>query len=84
MAHTQEVERQAEGIIGEMKEHAVQGAQQAAEKVREGYERIANRAGESYDQARQLVRARPAQSVTAALACGMLIGFVLGLTLASR
>lgn len=64
---------------------AVSGfAQQAGERLREGYGQVAGRFPEGYDRAQDLVRHNPGQSVAAAFGVGIVAGLVVGLALRSR
>jgi len=64
---------------------AVSGfAQQAGERLREGYGQVADRTYEGYDRAQDLVRHNPGQSVAAAFGVGIVAGIIVGLALRSR
>ena len=64
---------------------AVSGiAQQAGERLREGYGQVADRTHEGYDKAQDLVRQNPGQSVAAAFGVGIVAGIIVGLALRSR
>jgi uncharacterized protein YjbJ (UPF0337 family) len=64
---------------------AVRGyTQQAAGRLRDQYGDIADRAGEYYGQAEDVVRHNPGQSVAAAFGVGLVVGVVIGLALRSR
>jgi len=64
---------------------AVSGyAQQAGERLREGYGQFADRTHEGYDRAQDLVRHNPGQSVAAAFGVGIVAGIIVGLALRSR
>jgi ElaB/YqjD/DUF883 family membrane-anchored ribosome-binding protein len=64
---------------------AVSGlAQQAGERLREGYGQVADRTYEGYDRAQDLVRHNPGQSVAAAFGVGIVAGLIVGLALRSR
>jgi uncharacterized protein YjbJ (UPF0337 family) len=66
------------GRVGETVTHA---AQQAKERVREGYEQVRDSAAGGYERAGQLVSDRPMQSMAAVLGCGIVTGVVVGLLL---
>ena len=64
---------------------AVSGfAQQAGERLREGYGQVADRTYEGYDRAQDMVRHNPGQSVAAAFGVGIVAGIIVGLALRSR
>jgi len=64
---------------------AVSGyAQQAGERIREGYGQFSDRTREGYDRAQDLVRHNPGQSVAAAFGVGIVAGLIVGLALRSR
>ncbi len=64
---------------------AVSGiAQQAGERLREGYGQVADRTSEGYDRAQDLVRHNPGQSVATAFGVGIVAGLIVGLALRSR
>jgi len=64
---------------------AVSGyAQQAGERMREGYEQVSDRTREGYDRAQDLVRHNPGQSVATAFGVGLVAGLIVGLALRSR
>jgi len=84
-----------ERFLGELTSHGAsavsqaagavsQYAQQAGERFRDQYGQYADRAREGYDQAQDLVRHNPGQSVAAAFAVGLVAGVVVGLALKSR
>ncbi len=70
--------------VGQAADTARDYAQQAMGKIRDNYETAAGQARRTYDEAENYVRERPAQSVAAAFAAGVLIGLVVGLSLRSR
>jgi uncharacterized protein YjbJ (UPF0337 family) len=59
-------------------------AQQAGERIREGYGQVSDRALEGYDRAQDMVRHNPGQSVAAAFGVGLVAGLIVGLALRSR
>lgn len=61
-----------------------QYAQQAGDRLREQYGYISDQARERFDQAQDVVRHNPGQSVVAAFGIGMVAGIVVGLALRSR
>jgi len=73
----------AGSTIGRASEAAREYAQGAAESLREGYEQVSDQAQQGLENARELVRSRPAQSMGAVFAAGVLTGVCLGLLLHS-
>lgn len=65
-------------------ETARQYAEQATEAIRGATDQIRDRGMESYEQAQQMVRRRPAESVAIAFGTGLLVGLVVGLVASSR
>jgi uncharacterized protein YjbJ (UPF0337 family) len=59
-------------------------AHQAGGRIRENYENVAGQARERYEQAEDLVRHNPGQSVAAAFGIGIVAGLIVGLALRSR
>jgi uncharacterized protein YjbJ (UPF0337 family) len=59
-------------------------AQQAGERLRDRYGDVADQARERFDQAQDLVRHNPTQSVAAAFGVGLVAGLIVGLALRSR
>jgi uncharacterized protein YjbJ (UPF0337 family) len=63
---------------------AIRGSTQGAvEQVREQWHNLSDSAGAGYDQARQMVRARPAQSLAVVFGVGVGLGLLVGLALRS-
>jgi len=61
-----------------------QYAQHAGDRLREQYGHISDQARERFDEAQDIVRHNPGQSVLAAFGIGMVAGIVVGLALRSR
>lgn len=61
-----------------------QFAQQAGDRIRDGYGQVAGQARERYEQAEELVRHNPTQSVAAAFGIGIVAGLIVGLAFRSR
>jgi len=59
-------------------------AQQASDRLRDQYGNLTNQARDRYDQAQDVVRHNPGQSVAAAFGVGLVAGLVVGLALRSR
>jgi len=68
------------GALNRAKETARQYADRATERMRDA----ADRAREGYDEAQELVRRRPAESVAVAFGTGLLIGVIVGLIARSK
>lgn len=60
-------------------ETAREYARGAARSVREGYESLEQSVEEGYSEARQVVRARPVESVAAAFGAGLVAGVIVSL-----
>jgi len=54
-------------------------SQQAGEAISQGYEHVSAGLQEGYDQAGEVIKARPAESLSAAFAAGILAGIVVTL-----
>jgi uncharacterized protein YjbJ (UPF0337 family) len=72
------------GTISQAAEAVSSYAQQAGERLRERYGDYADQARERFDQAQDLVRHNPTQSVAAAFGVGLVAGLIVGLALRSR
>jgi uncharacterized protein YjbJ (UPF0337 family) len=72
------------GAISQAAEAVSSYAQQAGERLRERYGDYADQARERFDQAQDLVRHNPTQSVAAAFGVGLVAGLIVGLALRSR
>jgi ElaB/YqjD/DUF883 family membrane-anchored ribosome-binding protein len=59
-------------------------SQQAAGRLREGYGYVADHARERYEEAEDMVRHNPGQSLAAAFGVGLVVGVVVGLALRPR
>jgi uncharacterized protein YjbJ (UPF0337 family) len=68
---------QAAGQVG-------QYARYAGDQMREGYNRISDQFGRSYDYSQDMIRENPARSVATAFGVGVLLGVVVGMALRSR
>lgn len=58
---------------------ARQYAQQAGEAVNQGYEEVAERVQEGYEQAEEVIRSRPAESLSVAFGVGIITGILVTL-----
>lgn len=56
----------------------------AGEHLREGYSQVAERAGEGYRRAGDVVRHNPGRTVAAAFGAGLVVGVLVGLVLSVR
>lgn len=70
--------------VAQATEAVGQFAQQAGDRLRDRYGDVADQAREHYDQAQDLVRQNPGQSLAAAFVVGMVAGVVVGLAMRSR
>jgi uncharacterized protein YjbJ (UPF0337 family) len=71
-------------MLGRVGETVTQAAQQAGERVQEGYEYVRDQANEGYRRAGEMVEHRPMQSMAAVFGIGMVTGVVVGLLLCDR
>ncbi len=74
----------ASGTVNRISDAATQYAGQAAEKIRENYDSMAESAQYGYDQTMRQVSRRPMESVAIALGAGLLTGLIVGLSLGNR
>jgi uncharacterized protein YjbJ (UPF0337 family) len=72
------------GAFEDAKEVAREYAQHANEAMHEGAEHLRRRAREGYEQAHEVVRRRPAESVAVAFGTGLLVGVIVGLIVRSK
>jgi uncharacterized protein YjbJ (UPF0337 family) len=68
---------QAAGQVG-------QYARYAGEQAKEGYNRISDQFGRSYEYSQDMVRDNPGRSIATAFGVGILVGVVVGMALRSR
>jgi len=68
---------QAAGQVG-------QYARYAGDQMREGYNRISDQFGRSYEYSQDVIRENPGRSVATAFGVGILLGVVVGMALRSR
>ena len=68
---------QAAGQVG-------QYARYAGEQAREGYNRISDQFGRSYEYSQDMIRENPGRSIATAFGVGILVGVVVGMALRSR
>jgi len=56
----------------------------AGDRLKDGYGHVSDFAREHYEQAEDLVRHKPAQSIAAAFGLGLVVGLVVGIAVRSR
>jgi len=79
-----ELSSQAGGAFVEGTESARQYVEQAGEKLRGATEQIRER-GQAYaDDAQEMVRKRPAESIAVAFGAGLVVGLIVGMVASSR
>jgi len=79
-----ELTSQGSSAVAQASEAAGEYARYASEQAREGYNRIADQFGRTYQESQELVRDNPARSVATAFGVGVLLGVVVGIALRSR
>lgn len=79
-----ELSDQAGGVFTDATEAARQYVDQASEKLRGAAENIRERTREGYEEAQQMFRRRPAESVAVAFGAGLVVGLLVGLIASSR
>jgi uncharacterized protein YjbJ (UPF0337 family) len=72
------------GVFAQAKRAARDYAGHTNEAVHEAADRVRERAREGYQQANEVVRRRPAETVAVAFGTGLLVGLVIGLMSRSR
>ncbi len=72
------------GAFAHAKQTAHDYADQANEALHETADHIRERAREGYEQAHEVVRRRPAESVAVAFGTGLLVGLIVGLIARSK
>jgi len=79
-----EISDQAGGTFTQATEADRQYVDQAGEKLRGAADQIRERGRESYEEAQQMFRRRPAESVAVAFGTGLVVGLIVGLVASSR
>jgi uncharacterized protein YjbJ (UPF0337 family) len=79
-----DISEQAGGSFTAATESAREYAGQAAEQLRGAAEQVRDRTMEGYEQAQEIIRKRPAESIAVAFGTGILLGIVVGLIAGSR
>jgi uncharacterized protein YjbJ (UPF0337 family) len=80
---TGQAREQIERVLGEISDQAGGSFTQATEAARE-YAGLRERTMQGYEQAADMIRSRPAESVAVAFGTGILLGIVVGLIAGSR
>jgi uncharacterized protein YjbJ (UPF0337 family) len=80
----EELNQEYGGKIHQAKETARQYAEHAQETMHDAAENVRHRAREGYDQASEVLRRRPAESVAVAFGTGLLVGVIVGLIARSK
>jgi uncharacterized protein YjbJ (UPF0337 family) len=75
---------QGSSAVAQATEAAGQYAHYASEQAREGYNRLSDHFGRSYEESQAMIRDNPARSVATAFGVGVLLGVVVGIALRSR
>ena len=79
-----EISDQAGGAFTQASEAARQYVDQAGEKLRGAADQIREHGRETYEEAQQMFRRRPAESVAVAFGTGLVVGLIVGLVASSR
>jgi uncharacterized protein YjbJ (UPF0337 family) len=75
---------QAGGVFTHATEAARQYVDQASDRLRGAADQIRERTREGYDEARELLRRRPAESVAIAFGTGLVVGLLVGIVAGTR
>jgi uncharacterized protein YjbJ (UPF0337 family) len=79
-----ELTERGASMVSQAAESAGQYARYAGDQMREGYNRIPDQFGRSYEMSQDMIRDQPVRSVATAFGVGVLLGVVVGLALRSR
>jgi len=79
-----EATSQGASLVSQASEHAGEYARYAADQAREGYNRISDQFGRTYEQSQDMIRENPTRSIATAFGVGVLLGVVVGMALRSR
>ncbi|HVT27236.1 MAG TPA: CsbD family protein [Lacipirellulaceae bacterium] len=79
-----DLSEQAGDVFTHMTETARQYAGQASEKLRGAADQIRERTRHSYEEAQEVLRRRPAESVAVAFGTGLVVGLLVGLVAGTR
>jgi uncharacterized protein YjbJ (UPF0337 family) len=77
---TEAVGTYAQQAAGRLRE----GYEQVSDQARRGYEQVSDQARMHYEQAQDYIQQRPAQTVLGAFGFGLMVGVLVGLALRSR
>jgi uncharacterized protein YjbJ (UPF0337 family) len=79
-----ELTSQGSSAVAHAAEAAGEYARYASDQAREGYNRLSDHFGRSYEVSQDMIRDNPARSVATAFGVGVLLGVVVGIALRSR
>jgi uncharacterized protein YjbJ (UPF0337 family) len=79
-----DISNQAGSSFTAASETARQYAEEGMEQLRGAAEQMRDRTMEGYEQAQEMIRRRPAESIAVAFGTGLLVGIVVGLVAGSR
>jgi len=79
-----QVTAQGASLVAQASEHAGEYARYATDQMREGYNRISDQFGRTYEQSQDMIRENPTRSIATAFGVGILLGVVVGMALRSR
>jgi len=79
-----DLSEQAGGVFTQAAGTARQYADQAGQAMRGAADQVRESAMERYDEAYEMIRSRPAESIAVAFGTGLLLGIVVGLMAGSR
>ena len=68
-------------MVAQATEHAGEYARYATDQMREGYNRISDQFGRTYEQSQDMIRENPTRSIATAFGVGVLLGVVVGMAL---
>jgi uncharacterized protein YjbJ (UPF0337 family) len=79
-----ELTSQGASVVSQAAESARNYAGYAADRMRDGYNRVADRVDQGYDVSREMIRDYPGRAVATAFGVGIVMGVVVGLALRAR
>jgi len=71
--------KDTQGAANRVAQTARQYAQQASDAMSQGYEEVSDRMQEGYEQAEEVIRSRPAESLSVAFGAGIITGILVTL-----
>jgi uncharacterized protein YjbJ (UPF0337 family) len=74
----------ANDVMGRVASTAQNYAQQASQAVSQGYDQVSDQVQQGYEQAEEMIRTRPAESLTVAFGAGIVTGILVTLMMRSR